>query len=240
MENFFAEPEVAARRWEQALEISRRIGDERNVAILLQRLAHTAVRRGELTRARALAEESRAGFRRVGHRRGEAYVTWNLAEIARAEGDLEGALELLHESRRASEETGFRWWLAGMLANIGAVSLELGRVDDARRNAREALALSRVMDDRKALVYELGLLAEACARGGDSRLAGTLWGAAEVESERTWTGRWLHGTVEPERVLAHADDAFELGRAEGRQLDLDTAVAIALRDDHVSASPGRS
>jgi predicted ATPase/class 3 adenylate cyclase len=234
-ENFFAEAGVAEGRWEEALAICRRIGDERGVAILLQRLAHAAVRRGDLPRARALAEESRDGFRRVGHRRGEVYVAWNLAEIARAEGDLDGALELLHESRRASEETGFQWWLAGMHANIGAVSLELGRIEDARRSAREALALSRLMHDRKALVYELGLLAEIEAKAGDTRHAGTLWGAAEAESERTWTGRWLHGTVEPERVLALADDEFQLGRAEGRELELDTAVAVALGDEGAEA-----
>jgi hypothetical protein len=111
------------------------------------------------------------------------------------------------------------------------VSLELGRVDDADRAAREALALSRTMNDRKALVYELGLLAEIVARAGDSRSAGMLWGAAEAESERTWTGRWLHGTVEPERVLAHADEEFELGRTVGRELSLDAAIALALESD---------
>jgi predicted ATPase/class 3 adenylate cyclase len=231
MEAFFAEPGVAEARWEEALAISRRIGDDRNVAILLQRLAHAAVRQGDFSRARALAQESLAGFRKVGHRRGEAYVAWNLAEIARAEGDLEGALELLHESRRASEETGFRWWLAGMLANIGAVSLELDRIDDARRSAREALALSSAINDRKALVYELALLAEISARAGESRHAGMLWGAAEAESERTWTGRWLHGTVEPERVLAHADEEFERGRAAGRELSLDDTVARVLDEE---------
>ena len=57
------------------------------------------------------------------------------AWVARMEGELERALGLLRESRALCEAAGFRWWLAGMLANIGAVSLELGRLDDARSSA---------------------------------------------------------------------------------------------------------
>ncbi len=40
------------------------------------------------------------------------------------------------------------------------------------------------MRDRKAVVYELGLLAEIAAEAGDRRRAGILWGAAEAENER--------------------------------------------------------
>ena len=44
-------------------------------------------------------------------------------------------------------------------------------------------------------------------------------------------GRWLHGTVEPERVLTYADEEFELGRTVGRELALEDAIAIALESD---------
>jgi predicted ATPase len=232
-ENMIGRSDVAEELWSRALAIGRRIDDELGVALLLHRLSSVALElRSDLAEARALAEESLASFRRLGYRRGEAYVlTMPLAVIARAEGDLEGALELLTEARRVAEETRFRWWLSGVSARIATVNLELGRVDDADRAAREALALSRTMNDRKALVYELGLLAEIVARAGDARSAGMLWGAAEAESERTWTGRWLHGTVEPERVLAHADEEFELGRTVGRELSLDAAIALALESD---------
>ncbi|MGH3079311.1 MAG: ATP-binding protein, partial [Gaiellaceae bacterium] len=231
LENMFGHRDLAATRWERALELSRRLGDDKSAAILLQRLADVAVRRGDLARGRALAHESQAGFQQIGFRKGEAWVAWTLAAIARAEGNLEGALEFLHDAGRIAEETHFHWWLSGVLAQIGAVSLELDRIEQARDSAQKALRLSRAMNDRKALVYELGLLAEIVARAGDSRNAGMLWGAAEAESERTWTGRWLHGTVEPERVLAHADEEFELGRTVGRELSLDDAIALALESD---------
>jgi len=229
MEYPLGHPDLAEQRWEQALAITRRLGDESAVAILLHRLADAEiVLRGDLARARVLAEESLAGHRRNGFRRGEALVLTTLAAIARAEGDLGGALELLHEARSIAEETHFRWWLSGVLARIAAVSLELGRLDDAGQSARRALELSVGMNDRKAFVYELSLLAEISARDGESRRAGTLWGSAAAENDRMWVGRWLFGTLEPERILAYAGEAFELGLAAGRELPLEDAIALAL------------
>jgi hypothetical protein len=137
----------------------------------------------------------------------------------------------LHEAARICEAVGFYWWQAGALARIGAVSVELGRLDEARESALHALSLSRSMHDRKGVVYELGLLAEIDAKTGQRHRAGVIWGAAEAERERAPAGRWLHGTVEPERVLAHADPQFERGRQTGRELTLDGAVALALEDD---------
>ena len=126
--------ELAEQHWEQALAINRRLGNELGAAILLHRLANTAIElRGDLARGRALAEESLASHRRTGFRKGEAHVLTTQADIAQAEGDLDGALELLHDARRIAEETRFRWWLSGVHAKIGAASLELGRFDDAEQ-----------------------------------------------------------------------------------------------------------
>ena len=125
MENMLGQIDLAVERWEQALVIARTLGDEQAVAVLVHRLSDMARLRGDLPGARALAEESLAGHRRVGFRKGETQALTSLAEVVRAEGDLEGALELLEESRPIAEEVGFRWWLSGVLARIGAVSLEL-------------------------------------------------------------------------------------------------------------------
>ena len=103
-------------------------------------------------------------------------------------------------------------------------------LDDALESTRHALALSRRMRDRNGIVYELALLAEIAAKTGQDHRAGLLWGAAEAERERVPAGRWLHGAVEPERILVHADRQFEEGRQTGRELSLDGAVALALEE----------
>jgi predicted ATPase len=238
MEMLFAGPEVAGSRWERALDLSVRAGDEKGAAILMARLAQVAMARGDFERARMLAEESVQTHRRIGFRKGEVVSSITFADIARADGDRERELAHLEESRLIAEEVDFRWWLAGMLARIAVVCMDLGRVDHARQSALRALELSQAMFDRKAVVYELGLLAEVDAAAGDTERAGKLWGAAEAESERTWMGSWLHGTVEPERVLRYADERFERGRAAGRVLSIEEAVALALRGDDRESSVG--
>ena len=135
MENGLGRHDIAEELWEKALAIARSLGDKRAVAVLLHRMSHIAIARRDFPLVRTLAEESLEGHRAAGFPKGEAQALSSLAVAARAEGDLEGALELLHESGRIAQAVGFRWWLAGVLANIGAVSLELGRLGDARRSA---------------------------------------------------------------------------------------------------------
>jgi predicted ATPase len=220
--------ERAIELWEKSLAIHRSLGDERGVAIMLHRLSTPAAAMGDWARAKALAEESLAGHRRVGWRKGEPQALSQLAAVAQVEGDLEHALALLEESAEISEEVGFRWWLAGALANSAAVSLELGRLADATRHAERALSISHAMQDRVAVLYELAVLAEIAAVDGDRHRAGLLWGAVEAETERAPVGFWLHGRIEPERVLAHADAEFEGGRAIGHETSLEDAIALAL------------
>ena len=219
--------------WERALAVARDLGDDRAVAILLHRFSNTAIRRGDVRRVRSLAEESLAGHRRAGHfPEGECKAVGSLAWVALHEGDYERALELLNESCALAEEAGFRWWLAGMLTNTGVVSLELGRGGDARGERKQALAMSHVMHDRRAVVYQLRLLAEITAGTGEERRAGTLAGAAEAENERIPVGRYIHEWREASSLGDHTGADFQAGRAEGRALSLEEAVAVALGRDN--------
>ena len=229
MENILGHPEASRRIWEEALAMARELDDELGVAILLHRLASSAVQRGDMESVRVYAEESLAAFRHVGgYAKGEAQALTSLAEVRQADGDLEGALELLQEARRLATTSGFRWWQAGASARIAAVLLHLDRLDDARANATQALSLSSTMRDRSAIAYELGLLAEISRCSNDSLRAGTLFGAVEAEDARAPLGSWLHGRV---RFQPGASDpALEQGLDEGRRLSLDEALAFALGD----------
>jgi len=229
MQNYLLRLEASEVSWTEALAIHRRLGDDRGVATLLHRLSNTAIRRGDWARAQCLAEESLALHRSGGgYPKGEAQALGSLAAVARTEGDLDRTLELLNESVDLAESAGFRWWLSGMLAQIGEVSLELGNVDEARASVQRALSLSSAMHDRRGIVHELRLLAEIAASSGDTRLAGVLLGAADAENERAPVGPWLHGL--PRRPLERDDAALERGLHEGRRLELDAAVALALGD----------
>ncbi len=230
MENIIGHTELAEQHFEDALAIARGLDDELGVAILLHRLATSAVHRRDMERVRSLAEESLAGFRRVGFEKGETQALTSLAEVAQADGDFDRALELLDEARGFAESSGFRWWLSGVHARTAAILLELGRLTEAESNARRALSLSYAIHDRSAIVYELGLLAQIDLRAGNGGRAATLWGAVETEESRAPVGRWLHGPVRLTPSLEETDAVVAQGLTDGREMSLDNAVALALAD----------
>jgi hypothetical protein len=79
-------------------------------------------------------------------------------------------------------------------------------------------------------VYELRLLAEIDAAAGDLRRAGVLLGATEAEHQRAAVGPWIHGSAKPSHLVGVDDPQFARGREEGRRLELDDAVGLALGD----------
>jgi tetratricopeptide (TPR) repeat protein len=208
--------ERGARLYEESLAEYRAIGDERGSAEVLQRLAYSAIVEEDYARARALSEESLELQRRFGSRRGEAVSLGTLGDVEWRTGNRERALELTRKSAALAGETGFLWWQVGMISMLCEWSFELERPDDVERFGREALDLAHRIGDRMGSVYLLALLARSAAEDGRLARAGLLWGAIESEEERGTVGQW-----EGERqayaahVLAHADDEFERGRAEG-------------------------
>ena len=231
MANMTSRLEVAWALWERALGIARSLGDTKQEAILLHRLASLAARQRDWESVRTFAEASLAGHRRVGFPKGEAQALTSLAEVAIVDGDLEGALDLLRESHDLCDRTGFRWWQAGTLARMGVVYLELGRLEDAERSVRQALKLSSAMHDRNAMGYELTLLAEVAARSGNGRRSGVLRGALDAEAARAPIGFWLHGATRVEPTLPQDDPAYAEGQEAGSAMLFGDAVAAALGDD---------
>ena len=216
----------------QSLELFRSLGDDAVVAELLVRLAiHLHYTYGDIAGAYALIDESQAINRRLGSRSTEAMTLGLLGEIAWTEGRSDDALELAARSGEAAAEVGFTWWQMHQLYHGSEWSGELGRTGEAEAYARDALRLAVAIQDRQLIVYLLAILAGTAAVQGHLEKAGAVWGAVEAEEGRGPVGQW-----EPEReayaarVLEHANEAFERGRAEGRRMTLSDAVDYAVAD----------
>ncbi|HVT16757.1 MAG TPA: tetratricopeptide repeat protein [Thermoanaerobaculia bacterium] len=81
----------ARARYEEALPLSRRVGDVRGEANCIQGLGDIALRRSDYEAARARYEGALPLSRRVGDVLGEAHCIQGLGDIAVACSDLEGA-----------------------------------------------------------------------------------------------------------------------------------------------------
>jgi predicted ATPase/DNA-binding SARP family transcriptional activator len=224
--------EAAEQLYEQSLALFLQLGDESGRAVLLHRLGNMALRRGELERARELVGASHEIHSRTGDRWGLTQTVGTLGAIARDSGDSARASELIGQSAAMAREVGVSWWESGMLAELACLSLIAGRIDESEIRARESLALAEQLGDRAGRVFGVGLGAASAAERGQLERAGRLWGAIEDEDAGAPLGGWRRHRQACEALIREAaGPEFELGRAEGRTLTLNDAVALALEPD---------
>jgi tetratricopeptide (TPR) repeat protein len=215
--------------WEQSLALFEQLGDVLGRAVLLNRLGVSALERGELERARELTEASDELYMQSGEAWGRLLTVGVLGAIARDEGDAERAFELMAEGVALAHEFRVLWWEGGLLAELASLSLNAGRFDEAEEHARKSLALADELRDRSGRVFGVGLLACVAAERGESEHAGLLWGSIEEADAVAPLGGWRAHRRECEARISGAVGAeFERGRAAGRELTLDAAVALAL------------
>ena len=223
--------------WEQSLALFDQLGDEHGRAVLLHRLSACASVRGDLERARRLLEESHAIHARKTEPLTRAFrlgeTTGALGAVARDAGDNERAYALFSDSLSAARQSGVEWWEGKMLAELAALFLRAGRVEDAEAHARESLGIADRLRDIPGCVFGVGLLACVAAEQGESERAGRLWGAIEDNVAAAPLGGWQrHREAAEARIAELADEAFERARAVGGELSLDDAV-----DEALAASP---
>jgi predicted ATPase/DNA-binding SARP family transcriptional activator len=216
------------RLYERSLREYERLGDERGIGILQQRLALEDLREGEIARARQLAEESLRLHRKIAFGKGEAIGLGVLARIEQAAGHRGAALTLSEQSLQLAVATGFVWWRVQMLRSLAELMLDEGNSAKAESCLREAIPLLKQANDRYQSIAVLARLASIAAQAGDSERAGRIWGAVEGEEARAPTGAWQTAReLYAQPLLAGSDPAFETSRLLGRQLSLDSALADA-------------
>jgi hypothetical protein len=224
------EDRAAAELYAQSLALFERLDDDRGRAVRLGRLSVHTMLRGELAAARDLAESSQDLIERVPEPVGRHWVqvqtTGTLGAIRREAGDAAAACDLLARSCELSREVRMQWWDAMTAAELAAVSLTLGRTDDAARHARQTLLIAH---EPFSKVLAVGVLAGVAAEQGQHERAGQLWGTVEGQDAVSPLGGWRRfRPVCATYVQAAAGSAFERGQAEGRRWTLDQAVALAV------------
>jgi len=131
--------ESGTRLMEAALTEFQLLGDEPGVAVVLHRLAVTAIVGKDLVRARQLLDECLAICERSPRPKLVADAIGKLGWVERGEGNPERALELFEESAARCEEVGFTWMQANAVMDVADLADELGRTDLAWERAREAV-----------------------------------------------------------------------------------------------------
>jgi len=228
---FTGDFERAAAFSEEALALFQQLGDDRNVAHMLDRLSAAARVAGDGVKARALAEESLALFRELGDRPGSLYPLSKVALDEWSRGHRERGLALTEEALALAREVGDSWWEAGLLGDLAQMAWEVADLARAASLARDCVSLGHELGNAFTLVYGLGLLAAVAAAEGRRAQAGRLWGAVEAIEESEEVKLSYEDRVRyEEAVLALSDAELDAARAEGQAMTLDEAVEHALSE----------
>jgi predicted ATPase len=207
--------------YERAIELLRTVGDDAEAGHLTLRIANSAMRQGDLERANALATAALDAD--------PPLALYVLAHVSFARGDAQEGARLAHEASAAADAAGFRWWQGVTLLGAAEQQLRLDCPEAAERDFLGAVAVLESVRDLVNLPIALAVGAALAARMGDPERAGTLWGAAEADAERTSRATTTANLAEYESSLEPVrGGAFEAARLSGHELSLADAVAYVL------------
>jgi tetratricopeptide (TPR) repeat protein len=219
--------------YQRALEICRRLGDERAIANACYNLSFTYFVTQNLDSARteALLDEALALYRKLGDQAGVAKALWATSSFQDQKGNRQAAREALEESvpmfRVLGDSFGLGWALHGTALN----ELADKNFAAARAAMEEAIQIFAPAGDLSAITLILDDFARLESAVGNVERAVRLTGAAAALRKQSGTD--LATLVN--QVYGHSDAADRLPPAaveaalkEGADMSCQVAVSYAL------------
>jgi predicted ATPase/DNA-binding CsgD family transcriptional regulator len=213
---------------EEALALTRALGDPGPLAIALQFQAMAALLQGRDAEAEACWEEAVSLIRTRGSV--DDYATRllgpmleHLGLLARRRGDLGRAAALTEEALAWSEHIGNEWAASMICSSLASVRREQGDLPGAIALYREGVRRTLAQGDRRNFAGILAGLAVALAAAGWPQVAARLVGALEAILDADgvalpFIARADHSRAEAELRPALGDERYEAERATGRSL----------------------
>ena len=167
--------EEAEAHLQEALTLTRDLGDRRATARALHGLGNLDLYRGNYAAARELFEESLATRREIGDKLGVANALNNLGILAANAGDGDGARAMFEESLAIRREIGDRSGVAVALNNLGYMASDRGDVTSARALYEESLIVRRELGDRLGTAVSLNSVAQLSLSPADAAEAERLY-----------------------------------------------------------------
>ncbi len=230
-----AEVDKAIEYHEQALVISREIGDRRGEGNRLGNLGLAYADLGKIGKAIEYYEKALLIQREIGDKRGEGNQLGNLGLVYADLGKIDKAIEYYEKALVIQREIGDRRGEGTALGNLGLAYAGLGKIDKAIEYYEKALVISREIGDRGGEGNHLGNMGAAYFILGQTIKAieyyeQALFIAKNI-GERRNEGNWLgnlgsaYGVMgEVPKAIEYYDQALviakEIGdrRGEGNQL----------------------
>lgn len=153
--------------FEQALAVSRRLGDRAAQAVITRELGNVAHGAGDYPTALRCYEGSLALCREIGDRQGESAVQGNLGLVAWQHGDPAAGRRHLEACLAIRRELGDEVGIAYALHLLADIAWSEGHQDEACSLNAESLRMRRRLGDRWGIAYSLDSLGVIAAQQGD-------------------------------------------------------------------------
>lgn len=223
------------RSYEQALEARQALGDPDGIAEALYNLSFAfsyVARQGqepsEIDRARELQEQALELFQQTGNRSGEGRALWALGTTALAQRDFPTVERSGTQAEPIFRELEDPYYLGWSLWSIVVGRVALGRLDEARAPAREALQLFADADDVSGYATLLDVAAVIAFREGDRLRAARLSGAVEELARVSGLDAFDRTILDFDAdALASAPDT-QAAWQEGAAMERSAVIAYAL------------
>ncbi len=148
-------PQKALEFFEQALPLHRQLGDTAGEASTLSGIGNVYDTTGQPQKALGLYQQVLSLRRQTGHKSGEAGALANIGLVYRATDQPQKALAFFEQALPVFRQTGDKVNEAYTLYSIAGVQAQRGRLPDAERHLRDAVALL------ESIRADLGGLSEA-------------------------------------------------------------------------------
>jgi DNA-binding NarL/FixJ family response regulator len=218
---------------DEASTIARRSNDDAALVQILANQAALQVLAGDLPAARATSADAMALAERLGDDLSFIGAAQSEAFIAFLQGDFARMRDLGLDAAARCRQQGEPYTLSTHLTSAGMGALMLGEHAAAEAALVDALRASLSVDDRPGLVMRMQMLASAAAMRGDAPRAAKLIGAADmlrlaIGADPSPFTSSLVEQAEAQATAALGEERFRKLLEDGRRLDRDGAVALAL------------
>jgi predicted ATPase len=235
---FQGDHQKARMMYEAGLNAGRAANNLTQISLACRGLGGLAIEQGDRVAARDFIEEALATAREAKDNFGIARSLNMLGDLARAAGDDVTARPFYEEALTICRQLGNQFAISNILINLAAAEYLQADYASAAAHFAEGLTMAqesatRVVGDKIAISYGLDGFAALAVRRGYATLAAQLAGAADqlrdsfnyhIEpAER----RFREAYLESIRAML-SETSFEDAYAQGRNLKLDQAVALAL------------
>ncbi|MBI3659152.1 tetratricopeptide repeat protein [Candidatus Acetothermia bacterium] len=163
--------EIAKQLLNQSLDMHQKMGEQSDIAHILNSLGMIAHRQGDYIVAHNFYGQSLAIMQKLGDKRGIAQSLVNLGNVVELQGDYTTAKKLYQQGLAICQELGFKRGISASLNNLGNIADEQNDYVAAHSFYEQSLVIKREIGEKNGIAISLNNLGVVAEKQRDYAMA---------------------------------------------------------------------